>query len=155
MAIVRKAHTPTRRSNPWAEIDWFANRMGRLFDDAELSNLTYGSAWLPSVNVEEKDEEIVLTAELPGLGEDDIDLELENNVLTISGEKRSRREEGEAGSRYHLVERSFGSFRRSFTLPRTVDSEGITADFDAGVLEVRMPKAAEAKSRRITVGRKA
>lgn len=155
MAIVRKALTPTRRSNPWAELDWLANRMGRMFDDADFGNLTYGSSWVPSVNVEERDEEIVLTAELPGLEEDDIHLELENNVLTISGEKRGSREEGEAGSRYHLVERTFGSFRRSFTLPRTVDSEAITADFEKGLLEVRMPKAAEAKSRRITVGKKA
>ena len=155
MAIVRKALSPVRRPNPWAELDWLANRMGRMFDDADSGDLSYGSSWVPSVNVEEKDEEIVLTAELPGLGEDDIHLELENNVLTISGEKRGRREEGEAGSRYHLVERSFGSFRRSFTLPRTVDSEAITADFESGLLEVRMPKAAEAKSRRITVGKKA
>ena len=155
MAIVKTPLTPVRRSNPWAELDWIANRMNRMFGDTDIGNLTYGSSWVPSVNVEEKDEEIVLTAELPGLEDEDIHLELENNVLTISGEKREQREEGEAGSRYHLVERTFGSFRRSFTLPRTVDSESITADFESGLLEVRMPKAAEAKSRRISVGKKA
>ncbi|MDH3222398.1 MAG: Hsp20/alpha crystallin family protein [Gemmatimonadota bacterium] len=155
MAIVKTTRTPVRAPNPWSELDWFANRVGRMFGDTDFGNLSYGSAWVPSVNVEERDDEIVLTAELPGLAEEDIHLELENNVLTVAGEKRAEREEGEAGSRYHLVERSFGSFRRSFTLPRTVDSEGITADFDGGLLKVRMPKAAEAKSRRITVGKKA
>ncbi|MCY3919174.1 MAG: Hsp20/alpha crystallin family protein, partial [Chloroflexi bacterium] len=73
----------------------------------------------------EKGGEILLTAELPGMAEDGVEINLENDVLTISGEKRGSREEGEPGGKYHLVERSFGSFRRSFTLPRTVRADGI------------------------------
>lgn len=155
MAIVRYPRNRTRRVDPWAELDWFANRMNRMFGETGAGDLSYGSGWVPSVNVEERDEEILLTAELPGLNDEDIDLELENNVLTISGEKEERREEGEQGGRFHLVERSFGSFRRSFTLPRTVEADGIEAHFDNGVLTVRMPKAAEAKSRKIGVAKKA
>ena len=75
-------------------------------------------------------------------------------MLTISGEKRGSREEGEPGGKYHLVERSFGSFRRSFTLPRTVRADGITADFENGLLTVRLPKAEEAVSRKIEVSRR-
>ena len=77
-----------------------------------------------------------------------MEISLENNVLTISGEKRESREEGEAGGKFHLVERSFGSFHRSFTLPRTIRAEGITAEFDNGLLNVRLPKADEALSGR-------
>jgi HSP20 family protein len=155
MAIVRYPRNRTRRVDPWAELDWFANRMNRMFGDTAGGDLSYGSGWVPSVNVEERDEEILLTAELPGLNDEDIDLELENNVLTISGEKEERREEGEKGGRFHLVERSFGSFRRSFTHPRTVEADSIEAHFDNGLLTVRMPKAAEAKSRKIGVAKKA
>ena len=86
--------------------------------------------------------------------EDAVEITLENNVLTISGEKRESREEGEEGGKYHLVERGFGSFRRSFTLPRTVRGEGITAGFDNGLLTVRLPKAEEAVSRKIEVARR-
>lgn len=126
--------------------------MNRLMGDGDHGDLTYGSAWLPPVNVEEKENEILLTAELPGLSHDDIEIELENNVLTVSGEKREEREVDANGNRYHLVERTFGSFRRSFTLPRTVDADRIGADFEAGVLTVRLPKAEESLSRRIKVG---
>lgn len=154
MSLVRYPRTRVRRLDPWAELDQFAGRMNRLMGDVG-GDLSYGAGWAPSVNVEERDEEILLTAELPGLSDENIDIELENNVLTISGEKEERREEGESGGRFHLVERSFGSFRRSFTLPRTVEADGIEAHVDNGVLTVRMPKAAEAKSRKIGVARKA
>ena len=86
--------------------------------------------------------------------EDSVEITLENNVLTISGEKREAREEGEPSGKYHLVERTFGAFRRSFTLPRTVRADGITADFDHGLLTVRLPKADEAVSRKIEVARR-
>ena len=144
----------TNHLGPWDDLDIFANRMGRLFNDTGLGNLTYASNWVPPVSVEEKGDEILLTAELPGMAEDSVEINLENNVLTISGEKRKSREEGEAGGKYHLVERSFGSFRRSFTLPRTVRADGITADFENGLLTVRLPKAEEAVSRKIEVSRR-
>ena len=143
------------RLSPWADFDVLANRMHRAFSDSGLGNLTHGANWVPPVSVEERGDEILLTAELPGTAEDSVEITLENNVLTISGEKRESREEGEASGKYHLVERSFGAFRRSFTLPRTIRGEGITADFDNGLLLVRMPKAEEALSRKIEVSGRA
>jgi len=103
------------------------------------------------VNVEETADHIVLTAEAPGLTLEDLNVEIENNILTISGEKREEREEGHDNRRYHLWERRYGSLRRSFTLPRTVDSDSVEARFDNGILTIQMPKAAEAKSRKIEV----
>ena len=144
----------TYRPVPWNQLDAIANRMNRLFSDADFGNLTYASDWVPPVSVEERNDEILLTAELPGMTEKQVEISLENNVLTISGEKRESREEGEAGGKFHLVERSFGSFRRSFTLPRTIRAEGITAEFDNGLLNVRLPKADEALSRKIEVSRR-
>lgn len=153
MAIVKYPRGTTPRFSPWGDVDWFANRMNRMFGDWDQDELTYG--WVPSVNVEEREDEILLTAELPGMAEDDVDVELENNVLTISGKKHEEKEEGEKGGKFHLVERTFGSFRRSFTLPRTVDAESIEARYEDGLLTVHMPKAAEAKSRKIKVSQKA
>ena len=150
MSLTKHNH----RLGPWADFDVLANRLHRAFSDSGLGNLTYGANWVPPVSVEERSDEILLTAELPGMTEDAVEITLENNVLTISGEKRDSREEGETGGRYHLVERSFGAFRRSFTLPRTVRGEGITADFDNGLLTVRLPKAEEAVSRKIEVARR-
>ena len=132
--------------SPWREFETLSNRLGRLFDESNQSN-----AWVPAVNVEETSDHIILTAEAPGLTLDDLNVEIENNILTISGEKRETREEGNENRRYHLWERRYGSFRRSFTLPRTVDSEKVEARFDNGILTIQMPKAAEAKSRRIEV----
>ena len=108
------------------------------------------SVWPPAVNVEETKEELILSAELPGMNIDDVVIEVENNVLSLRGEKREAREEGD-DRRYHLWERCYGSFERSFTLPRTVKTDEITAQFKDGILHVQMPKAAEAKSRKISI----
>lgn len=151
MSLTKHNH----RLSPWADFDVLANRLSRTLSDSGLGNLTYGANRVPPVSVEERGDEILLSAELPGMTEDSVEITLENNVLTISGEKRETRAEGESGGRYHLVERSFGAFRRSFTLPRTVRGEGITADFDNGLLLVRMPKAEEALSRKIEVSGRA
>ncbi|MEQ9568572.1 MAG: Hsp20/alpha crystallin family protein [Longimicrobiales bacterium] len=137
--------------NPWRELDALSNRLALAFDDNFPTPSTSGS-WMPAVNVEETADELVLSAELPGLGHDDVELEVENNILTIRGEKSEVRREDDEGRKYHLWERSYGSFQRSFTLPRTVSADDISADFENGVLHVRMPKVAEAKSRRIEIG---
>ena len=150
MSLIRH----TNRSTPWNDLDVLANRMSRIFGDSGFGNLTYGANWVPAVSVEEKNDEILLTAELPGMTEDAVEINLENNVLTISGEKTESRDEGETNGKFHLVERSFGFFRRSFTLPRTVRADGITAEFDNGLLMVRLPKADEALSRKIEVSRR-
>ena len=143
----------SRRSpfvSPWLEVEDMTNRLQRVFGDTPGSKEIGRMAWVPTVNVQENTEGLLLTAELPGMGIEDIEIEVENNVLTLSGEKKDEREEGES-SRYHLGERRFGSFKRTFTLPRTVDTEAISAHVKDGVLFVQMPKAAEAKSRKIEI----
>ena len=106
----------------------------------------------PETDVIETEKEIRVVTEMPGLRQDDIEVDVENNVLTIRGEKREERTEGEEGGKYHLAERRYGTFARSFVLPRDVDSEQIQASFDNGVLTVRIPKSERAQRRRIQVG---
>lgn len=107
--------------------------------------------WVPPVNVAETPDAILVTAELPGVSPDDVEIQVEENVLTIRGEKREEREEEAAERQMHISERIKGAFSRSFTLPRKVDVEGITADFGEGVLKVSVPKAPETRARRIEV----
>ncbi len=149
MAITRYTG---RSLSPWQELDTLTNRLSQLFDEGVPAGRGDGNAWLPAVNVEESPAELTLTAELPGMKRDDVEIELENNVLTIRGEKSHEHKEGSEERRYHLWERSYGSFQRSFTLPRTVDPQRISAEFENGVLTVTMPKAAEARGRKIEIG---
>ena len=104
--------------------------------------------------MEEAADELLLTAELPGMREEDVNVDIENNILTIRGEKREAHEEGDEGHRYHVWERRYGSFQRAFTLPSSVEADAIQAGFDAGILTVRMPKAPEAKARTIEIAGK-
>ena len=136
---------------PWRDLEEVSNRLARMFDDSPLSSTSNGGTWLPAVNVEESKDELVLSAELPGMKKDDISIDIENNVLTISGEKTEERTEGQEERRYHVWERKYGAFQRSFTLPRTVKADEIRAHFDNGILRVHMPKLAEAKGRKIEV----
>jgi HSP20 family protein len=143
----------TRRSpflSPWRELEDVSDRLNSLFGSPAQGEASRRSVWTPAVNVEESKEALLLSAELPGMNIDDIDIEIENNVLSLRGEKQELREENDE-RRYHLWERSYGSFERSFTLPRTVKTDEISADFKDGILYVRMPKAAEAKSRKIAI----
>ena len=139
--------------SPWRDLEEVSNRLARLFDESALSTGTNGGTWVPAVNVEESKDELVLSAELPGLTEENVSVEMENNVLTISGEKSEERTEGEEDRRYHLWERRYGSFQRSFTLPRTVKGDSIRASFDKGILRIHMPKAAEARTRKIEIAK--
>jgi HSP20 family protein len=126
------------------------NRLAREMDTLFGGSLGHTSdLWAPPVDVEETADEIVLTAELPGVSRDAIDIELEDGVLTIQGEKKDeRKDEGVQGL---LYERRWGSFTRRFTLPRAVDSARITARYENGILSVRVPKAEEAKGRKIEI----
>ena len=137
--------------SPWGDLDDVSNRMQRFFDEAMFPSREGG--WTPAVSVSETADELVLSAELPGLKEEDISIEFENSVLSISGEKTETISEGDEERRYHLFERRFGSFTRSFTLPRTVDGNNITATYDQGVLTVKLPKVAEAKGRKIEISK--
>jgi HSP20 family protein len=98
----------------------------------------------------EADDHFVLKADLPGLAEDDVSIEVQDNVLTISGSRDAEHERKEKG--WYRLERSYGSFSRSLTLPEGVDADRVEANFDRGVLEVRIPKPEERKPRRITIG---
>jgi HSP20 family protein len=120
----------------------------RLFDDA-LGSDTRRSGWIPAVDVRDDHNAIVLEIELPGLKPSDVEVTAENGLLTIHGEKRN--ETNEAEGRYHVVERNYGSFTRSFQLPSGVDDRNIEAEFNDGVLSVRVPKAAIAQPRRIEI----
>ena len=151
MALMR--YTPKSHFPSWPDLDLFSNRLSRVFGDAWDTPEPTG-AWIPAVNVEEVADELLLTAELPGMREEDVNVDIENNILTIHGEKREAREEEDEEHRYHVWERRYGSFHRAFTLPSSVQADAIHAEFDAGILTVRMPKAPEAKGRNIEIAGK-
>ncbi len=125
----------------------------RLFED------TFGrgdgmNSWTPAVDVRESDNELTLEVELPGIRPEDVEITAENGVLSIRGEKRSERKEGDEGSRYHMVERSYGSFVRSFQLPAGLDESKIEASYNDGILSVQIPKTALPQPRKIQIGRR-
>lgn len=123
----------------------FSTNLTRAFGDEGIGR----GAWSPSVDIYENKDQIVLEAELPGMKQEDFDLSIENNVITLRGERRF--EKTEESDNYHRVERSYGAFTRSFTLPQTVSGEGAVAEYSNGVLRVTLPKREEAKPRRIEV----
>ncbi len=136
---------------PWREVDGLENRLRTLFDVPFAEPEVMG--WVPMVDVVETDAEMVLTAELPGLTLEDVEIELEGNVLTLHGEKTReiQKEEAKGERKMRLWERRYGEFSRSFTLPNTVEAKEIRAEFDHGVLTIHMPKTLEAKGRRIAI----
>ena len=123
----------------------FSTNISRVFGDEGIAR----GAWNPIVDIYENKDQIVLEAELPGMKREDFDLSIENNVITLRGERRF--EKKDEGDNYHRVERSYGSFTRSFTLPQTVTGEGAVADYQNGVLRVTLPKREEVKARRIEI----
>jgi HSP20 family protein len=140
----------TRWRNPALELDRMQHRMQQVFDDVFRTRfLTEEMPWIPSVQMTETDGSIEITAELPGVGKEDVGVDLENNVLTIHGEKKEEKEEKEK-ERY-LYERYYGSFQRSFALPTPVDENKVVANFKNGVLKVHLEKTAEAKGKKIPI----
>lgn len=138
-------------------LDAVESRMRKFFEgkdafDGDVQPQAIG--WVPAMEIVETPEELTLTAELAGMDRKDVEISVDDGVLTISGEKAAERNEGD--KKLILWERSYGSFQRSFTLPRTVDASKISADFEHGVLKVKMPKSAEAKNkgRKIEIGTK-
>lgn len=124
-----------------------------FFDDMVTPFGRMGSSMrVPDTDVVERENEIQVICELPGLGRDEVELSLENNVLTISGEKQEQREQGGESDTYHLSERRWGRFSRSFVLPREVDQERINAHFENGVLTISIPKSEKARRRKIEIG---
>jgi HSP20 family protein len=138
------------RWEPFREISSLQSEMNRLFNAAfDTPSGSQARRWAPPMDLLETEDQFVLRADLPGMGESDVKIELEDNVLTLSGERRSEHEAN--GEGFHRVERAFGSFSRSLTLPKGVDPEGVVAGFDRGVLEVRIPKPEQRKPRRIEI----
>lgn len=131
------------RWDPFAELSRLQNDLHRVRGEARLG-------FNPAVDIFEEEDAIVLSAELPGMKAEDVHVHVENQVLTLSGERKLEREEQKEG--YHRVERSYGTFTRSFTLPKHVDAESIEAKLEDGVLRLRLPKRAPAERRRIEVG---
>jgi HSP20 family protein len=142
------------RWDPIRELDSLQGDMNRLFDrffEARPANSGSNRRWLPAMDLVETDEDLVVRADLPGMSEDDIEIEIKDSVLTISGERKAEHEE--KGEGYHRVERSFGRFARSLSLPRGVDADAVKAGFEDGVLEVRVPKPAETEPTRVEIGK--
>jgi HSP20 family protein len=143
------------RWDPARELDAFQNDMNRLFDSffgrgSAVANGSYGSRrWIPPMDLIETEDNLVLRADLPGVDRDDIEIEVKEGVLTVSGERKAQHEEKREG--FHRVERSFGRFSRSLELPKGIEADNIAASFERGVLEVRMPKPAERKPTRIEI----
>jgi HSP20 family protein len=130
------------------------DRMNRLFHESYRSQTSeddwaLGGTWAPAVDIYEQDNNIVLKAELPGVDPKDVDIRLENNTLTLSGERKFDNEVKKEN--YHRVERAYGAFTRSFTLPTVVDQGNIKAEFKDGVLRVTLPKREEAKPKQIQI----
>lgn len=123
----------------------FTGNAARAFDGEGIAR----GSWSPSVDIYENKDQIVIEAELPGMKREEFDLSVENNVITLRGERQFEKQD--ETDNYHRVERAYGSFTRSFTLPNTVSTEGATADYSNGVLRVTLPKRTETKARRIEI----
>jgi HSP20 family protein len=137
----------------WSRLGEMPGRFGRVFEDL-LTPWHTGEemGWSPAVDVTEKEDELLVTAELPGMRHEDLEVEVSDGVLTIKGEKREEREE--KGARRRVWERSYGAFERTFSLPRSVDADKVAAEFEQGVLTVHLPKTKQAQGRRVQVGGK-
>jgi HSP20 family protein len=137
------------------ELDTLQHEMNRLFssffDTPTTGNgASAGRRWVPAMDLVETDEHFLLKADLPGMTESDVAIEVERNVLTISGERKVETEAKKDG--YYRIERASGKFARSLTLPEGVDAEAVTASFANGVLEIRIPKPVQAQPRRVQIG---
>jgi HSP20 family protein len=130
-----------------------SDEMNRMFDRFFDGGGEGGASgrWIPAMDLVENEDNLVLRADLPGMSEDDVKIEIRDGVLTISGERRPEHEE--KGEGFHRVERSFGSFSRSLSLPEGIDPNEVEATFAEGVLEVRVPKPEETKPTQVEIGK--
>ncbi len=141
------------RWDPFRDLVTMRERMNKLFEDLVTSKGEekdiVASSWAPAVDIFETDNELVLSAEVPGVDENDIEIHIEDSTLTIKGERKFEHETKEEN--YHRIERSYGSFFRSFSLPSYVDPDKIEAEHENGILKIRMPKKAELKPRKVKI----
>jgi HSP20 family protein len=142
------------RWEPWRELGALQTEMNRLFNTAFESPAGNGGGtlrrWMPAMDVLEAGDHFLLRLDLPGVSQDQVSIELDDQTLTISGERTFEHEASKDG--FQRVERASGAFQRSLTLPQGIDPEAITAGFDHGVLEVTIPKPEERKPRKISIG---
>lgn len=140
--------------DPFKDLITLQDRMNRLFDES-VRNVKPGdealssAIWSPAVDIYETDDEVVVKAELPEVNQKDIDIQIENNTLTLRGERKFNKETKKEN--FHRIERAYGTFSRSFTLPGTIDQEKISADYKDGILKISMPKREETKPKQIKV----
>jgi HSP20 family protein len=137
------------RSDAYRQLQTLNQLFNRQQEPARFEDVQVGSSWTPAVDVREKDGEVILTAEIPGVPLADISISLENNVLSISGQRAAQTDVEEAS--YHWRERATGSFRRTFTLATTADRDKIVATYKDGVLTMVVPQKPEAKPKQIAV----
>jgi HSP20 family protein len=141
------------RWDPFRDLVTLRDRMNRLFEDMsgrkgeEKELMT--SSWSPSVDIYETENEVVLTAEIPGVDEKDVEIKVEDNNLTLRGERKFEKETKEEN--YHRIERSYGSFFRSFSLPSYIDQDKIEAEHENGILKIKMPKKPELRPRKVKI----
>lgn len=141
------------RWDPFRDLITLREKMNRLFEEAftsrgEEKDLV-ASTWTPSVDIYETEHALILSAEVPGIDEKDIEIKIEDNTLTIKGERKFEKETKEEN--YHRIERAYGSFYRSFSLPHYIDQDNIEAEHENGILKITMPKKAELKPRKVKV----
>jgi len=141
------------RWDPFRELKDMSERLNRVFSRPSLrnsgkENLTVAD-WMPTVDISETEGEYLIKAELPEVRKEDVKVTVENGVLTLQGERRQEKEE--KGKRFHRVERSYGSFVRSFTLPESVDESSVKAEYKDGVLNLHLPKSEKVKPKAIDV----
>ena len=137
---------------PLDEMTQVSNRLRRLFEPPfDLQLFPENVGWLPAMEITEKGDELLLTAELPGMKPEDVEIFVENNVLTLRGEKKEELKEDDRDRKVHLFERTYGTFTRTFTLPREMETEKIRAEFTDGVLKLHLPKSEKAKGRKIDI----
>ena len=142
------------RWEPARELNSLQQEMNRLFSSffdtpTGGNGGSYARRWIPAMDLVESGDEYVLTADLPGLSQDDINIEFEDNVLTVSGERKSEHTDRKEG--YFRIERASGAFSRSLTLPEGVDADAVKATFDKGVLEIRIPKPEQRKPKKVAI----
>lgn len=141
------------RWDPFRDLVTLRDKMNRLFEDAATGRgeekELISSSWAPAVDIYEDETQLVLTAEVPGINEKDVEIKIDDNLLSIQGERKLEKETKEEN--YHRIERAYGSFYRSFTLPNYIDQDKIRAEHENGVLKITMPKKAELKPRKVKI----
>jgi HSP20 family protein len=140
---------PVPDLSPWRELSIFPNRVARLLGEPFAGFAPDTTVFNPLIDVAEQEENLIITAELPGMKKEEVELQIENGVLTIRGEKKQLKEK--KTPRMHVYERTYGLFERAFALPQSVDLEKVKAEFENGVLTITVPKLAQEKGRKLQI----